>query len=512
MKRVAIYSRKSKETEKGESINNQIQMCKNYFLSKSDDYEFEVFQDEGFSGGNSNRPQFQRMILLASHKKFDIVACYKIDRIARNIIDFMNTFDILQKNEVSLVSITEGFDPSTPMGMMMMTMLAGFAEMERMNIAQRVKDNMVELAKLGRWSGGTPPTGYKSIDVIENSKRSKYLELDTSYVDTIKVIYEKISSGYSTVAVSKLINMPNKTILNIVRNPVYCKSDLISKDYLEKIGYTVIGDVTSSMGYMPYNRRSRKKDGKKETKSKEMFVTVSKHEGVIQSSLWISANKRLDDRKIASRPRISTKSFLAQMVKCKCGSGMYINLSSRPTKDGKLKNYFQCSARRANIESCDARRIEVSLLESDVLELLKKLENNKKLLSQYISASTPKEENLNEDIKNIKNIIKKYNSDINNLTEKLLLLNDNAANIIVNKINTLSDELEMYNEQLLKLETRKILVTGKVVDIDSLSNKIKSSLRSWDNIDISDKQIFIQNIIKEIQWIGGDDFKVIFVT
>ena len=74
----------------------------------------------------------------------------------------MNTFDILKKNKVSLVSITEGFDPTTPVGMMLMTMIAGFAEMERMNIAQRVKDNMNALAKMGRWLGGTPPTGYKS--------------------------------------------------------------------------------------------------------------------------------------------------------------------------------------------------------------------------------------------------------------------------------------------------------------------------------------------------------------
>ena len=82
MKRVAIYSRKSKETDTGESINNQIQFCKDYFLGRNDDtYEFEIFQDEGFSGGNINRPEFKRMMLLCQHREFDIVACYKVDRI-----------------------------------------------------------------------------------------------------------------------------------------------------------------------------------------------------------------------------------------------------------------------------------------------------------------------------------------------------------------------------------------------------------------------------------------------
>lgn len=62
MKRIAIYSRKSKETDTGESIKNQIQMCKEYFLRKNEDCIFETFIDEGFSGGNTNRPEFQRMI------------------------------------------------------------------------------------------------------------------------------------------------------------------------------------------------------------------------------------------------------------------------------------------------------------------------------------------------------------------------------------------------------------------------------------------------------------------
>ena len=72
MKRIAIYSRKSRETDTGESIKNQIQMCKDYFLKQNDKYTFEIFQDEGFSGGNTNRPEFQRMMLFAKQKKFDI--------------------------------------------------------------------------------------------------------------------------------------------------------------------------------------------------------------------------------------------------------------------------------------------------------------------------------------------------------------------------------------------------------------------------------------------------------
>lgn len=116
------------------------------------------------------------MMELAKIKQFDIIAVYKIDRIARNIVDFVNVFDELDKLGIRLISITEGFDPSTPAGKMMMMLLASFAEMERMNIAQRVKDNMKELAKMGRWVEELHQ-GYRTKRIKENGKDVTYLEL-----------------------------------------------------------------------------------------------------------------------------------------------------------------------------------------------------------------------------------------------------------------------------------------------------------------------------------------------
>ena len=58
--KIAIYSRKSKYTGKGDSIGNQIQMCKDYIETHyiNNDLEYIIYEDEGFSGGNINRPRF----------------------------------------------------------------------------------------------------------------------------------------------------------------------------------------------------------------------------------------------------------------------------------------------------------------------------------------------------------------------------------------------------------------------------------------------------------------------
>ena len=91
MQRAAIYSRKSKFTGKGESVENQVEMCRQYInlhLTDVDKDNIVVYEDEGFSGGNTARPQFQAMVNAIRKREIDLVICYRLDRITRNLNDF----------------------------------------------------------------------------------------------------------------------------------------------------------------------------------------------------------------------------------------------------------------------------------------------------------------------------------------------------------------------------------------------------------------------------------------
>jgi site-specific DNA recombinase len=153
MKTAAIYTRKSKYTGKGESIDNQIKVCKEH-LARNAINNFLIYEDEGFSGKNIERPKFQAMLRDAKDKKFDILICYRLDRVSRNIADFAALIQELEKYNISFISVSEQFDTSTPMGRAMMYIASVFAQLERETIAERIKDNMLELAKTGRWLGG----------------------------------------------------------------------------------------------------------------------------------------------------------------------------------------------------------------------------------------------------------------------------------------------------------------------------------------------------------------------
>ena len=90
-RKFAIYSRKSKFTGKGESIGIQIELCKqNVRLSYPDvtGEDILIFEDEGFSGGHTRRPQFQEMLKLCRKKQIKCIVCYRLDQISRNFSDY----------------------------------------------------------------------------------------------------------------------------------------------------------------------------------------------------------------------------------------------------------------------------------------------------------------------------------------------------------------------------------------------------------------------------------------
>ena len=149
MKIVAIYSRKSKQTDKGESIETQINLCKDYIKRIFPNEEIKILlynEGEGFSGGDSERKKFNELIRDAKNKKYNVLICYRLDRLARSVADFSDLIGELNNNNISFISVMEQFDTSTPMGRAMMYIASVFAQLEREIGAERIKDNMRELA------------------------------------------------------------------------------------------------------------------------------------------------------------------------------------------------------------------------------------------------------------------------------------------------------------------------------------------------------------------------------
>ena len=113
---VAIYARKSRVTNKEDSIGVQFKQCAEYAkreLNLEDDYQFLQYEDKGLSGYYSDRPDFQRMLRDVQDGKIRAIVCYKLDRIGRKTTDLLRLMDFLEKYNVDLLICSNGINTAS---------------------------------------------------------------------------------------------------------------------------------------------------------------------------------------------------------------------------------------------------------------------------------------------------------------------------------------------------------------------------------------------------------------
>ena len=168
--RCAIYTRKSTahHLERDyNSLESQREVCSAYITSQQHKGWMElpsVYEDAAQSGGNMDRPAMQRMLRDIEAGRINVIVIYKIDRLTRSIADFVRLMELLERFNVSFVSVTQSFDTSDSMGRMILNILLTFAQFEREMIADRIKDKFAAMRRRGKWTGGTHPLGYDVVD------------------------------------------------------------------------------------------------------------------------------------------------------------------------------------------------------------------------------------------------------------------------------------------------------------------------------------------------------------
>lgn len=242
--KTAIYSRKSVYSDTGESVENQVALCRTYLKEQfgvQEAREAEVYEDEGFSAKTMEPPQLQRMLAEVQKGNIRRIICYRLDRISRNVCDFTALLERLERLGVEIICIREKFDTSTPMGKAMLYIASVFAQLERETISERVRDNMQLLAQMGRWLGGQAPYGYcsskRKLETGEHrGKYACFLARDPAEWETAQLIFHIFSQcGNLQETAEQLrqkgkcsrtgIAFSNAALRAILSNPVYCRAD-----------------------------------------------------------------------------------------------------------------------------------------------------------------------------------------------------------------------------------------------------------------------------------------------
>ena len=528
MKRIAIYSRKSKFTGKGDSVENQIQLCKEYASMhfNSDDESVTVFEDEGFSGGTTNRPQFQLLLQECKEKKFDVLICYRLDRISRNIADFATLIDDLQQYDIAFVSIREQFDTSTPMGRAMMYIASVFAQLERETIAERIRDNMMQLAKSGRWLGGITPTGFCSKEVISideqgNQRKSQKLSIVEDEIEQVKLLFDEFLELKSLYKLEKYCltnNIKSKngndysctTLKSIIENPVYVVGDENIINFLYNQGHDMcidLRDLDGIKGLMVYNKTTQTTKGSKS--NDKWTVALGEHKGIITSDTFIKASElRYASKDKGLRKRtINANALLSGILICKCGSFMR-KAGTRVNKNGTIAYYYMCELKAKTLrENCDCKNVRGDKLDQLVIDELKVMSKKESIISNSLSKNKIKVDKEKATIKDrlnkINENIAKNDKAIENLIKALSEGEGSlAAKHLLNQINILEEENSNLKKELLEVSRSKDTQQLNEDGLDAFQAMLVKFKDVIDTSTIEEQKKLIRAIVDKIYWDG----------
>ena len=168
--RCAVYTRKSSEEGLDMDFNSldaQRESCEASIASQRAEgwvLAADRYDDGGFSGGTLERPALKRLLADVNAGKVDVIVVYKIDRLSRSMLDFLNLVELFERHGVTFVSVTQSFNTKDAMGRMALNILVTFAQFERELIGERIRDKVAASRKRGKWMGGWAPLGYEVRD------------------------------------------------------------------------------------------------------------------------------------------------------------------------------------------------------------------------------------------------------------------------------------------------------------------------------------------------------------
>jgi len=494
----AIYTRQSVEKVDSISIESQIEYCK--YETRGNPHKEYI--DKGYSGKNTNRPAFEKMLADIKQGKISRVIVYKLDRISRSILDFSNLMETFQEYKVEFVSSTEKFDTSTPIGRAMLNICIVFAQLERETIQKRVRDAYDSRSKRGFYMGGRIPYGFCKTDtIIDGVKTAMYAPVPEE-IEQIKLMYSlyadptnslgDIIAHFNKHGISQLRDgvWNSSRISDIIRNPIYVQADTDVYDFFRSQGVDVISPVSDFIGYNGcylYTGTSSTKGVRgRDLEGKE--IVLSPHQGVIPSREWIRCRLRCLANRQSARPRQSKNSWLIGKIKCgKCGYAL--KTAKANTKWGR---YFICSLKLAT-KGCDCQGTGDTIY-ADVLEE-RMLEAIRERLSEFAALSKKKEAHTNPKVNENKIRIAQIDTEIDELLSKVVEANAVLMKYINEKVETLDMDRKRLQEEILTLTSNP-----SKKDIETIANHVEQ----WDGVSFEDRQVIVGTLIQTVLIADGN--------
>ena len=356
--KAVIYARYSSDNQREESIEGQIREC-TAFAEKNDITVLKHYIDRAYSARTDHRPAFQEMIKDSDKHLFDMVIVWKLDRFSRDRYDSARYKVLLKKNNVRVVSATEVISSGAD-GILLESVLEGFAEYYSADLAEKVTRGLTENALKGKCNGGTRPVGY----VVDDEQHFQIDPLTGPFVLEAFKRYDDGATMKEVVEFFKEKGIKNSLGRDMNLNSV--QRMLSNRRYM--------GEYTFRDIVVP--------DGIPAIVPKELFDRVQ--EKMAKNKKSPARHKAEDDY------LLTTKLF--------CGyCGAYLCGESGTSRTGVVHHYYKCVSVKKKRTDCHKKPVRKEWLEDMVVNATMKMLMNDATIGAIVSAlmTLQDEENVN---------------------------------------------------------------------------------------------------------------------
>jgi len=395
--RCAVYTRKSTDEGLNQDFNSldaQRESGEAYIRSQAGEGWTllpEQYDDGGYTGANMERPALRRLLADVKAGKVDCVVVYKVDRLTRSLFDFARIVEVLDKQGVSFVAVTQQFNTTTSLGRLTLNILLSFAQFEREIISERTRDKQIAARRKGKWTGGHLPLGY---DLDPEGGR---LVVNGDEAVRVRQIFEWYLEG--------------QTVFGIVAK---C-ADLSwhSKQWTTKEGRAFGGHpmrkchVYQMLANPLYAGRIRA-DGE---------VVSAGHEAMIDERTFDLVQARLKEntRNPGSTHSRKVEALLRGLLYCACcGSAMSPSYSS--SKHRRYRYYVCIRASQRNGQACTTRAVPAPLVEEAVVDSLRRFSLSSEVVQETARVARQR---IAEDLSRLREELKAVNVRVRNSKSQL---------------------------------------------------------------------------------------------
>jgi len=441
----------------------------------------DQYDDGGFTGGNTDRPAFQRMMADIKEGKIDCVVVYKVDRLSRSLLDFAKIMELFEKHDVSFVSITQEFNTSTSMGRLMLNILLSFAQFEREIISERTRDKIAAARKKGKWPGGSPVLGY-DIDTLMHR-----LLVNEPEVAQVKKIFELYLEKQSVMATVQTLN----------------EMDIRTKSWVTKKGKPLGGDpfdkprlyrLLTNVAYI----------GKVPHKDQ---VYDGEHESILDMEIWEKTQMLLKTNGKTGGKHVRNKygALLRGLVHCgSCGCAMVHTFTQ---KGDKHYRYYLCSnAQKRGWKTCPTKTVPAGDIEQFVVDRIRDIGKDSTVLEETIksvlSQRRDKRPTLIAEKERLRKDLERLKAEGKRLVEALSHCNSGTSPIIGEQITRIEGAIEEKNRLLTEANERLIRLELESVDSADVRKALAAFDPIWDVLYVKEKIRIIQLLVQKVSYNG----------